>query len=285
MPVSTINVVDAGLVTRNVNALPGLGTAADDASLPVAQSTEGKAQTGSLTETAPATDTASSGLNGRLQRIAQRITSLIALIPASLGTKSAATSLAVALSTEDAATIGSLTETAPGTDTASSGLNGRLQRIAQRLTTLIGFTGTFGAITAGRAVLYDSSGAAIDQTATINVAQDTATVKNGATSLTPKFAAIAASSSGANTVVALVSSKKLRILGYVLTGNGAVNAKWVSHATTSTATGLIYIAAAGGGAAAPFNPVGWFETVAGEALDLNLSGATAVGGHLVYIEV
>lgn len=40
---------------------------------------------GSLTETAPATDTASSGLNGRLQRIAQRLTSLIALLPASLG--------------------------------------------------------------------------------------------------------------------------------------------------------------------------------------------------------
>lgn len=34
-------------------------------------------KTGSLTETAPTTDTASSGLNGRLQRIAQRITSLI----------------------------------------------------------------------------------------------------------------------------------------------------------------------------------------------------------------
>ena len=34
-------------------------------------------KTGSLTEAAPATDTASSGLNGRLQRIAQRITSLI----------------------------------------------------------------------------------------------------------------------------------------------------------------------------------------------------------------
>lgn len=53
------------------------------------------AQIGSLTETAPATDTASSGLNGRLQRIAQRITSLIALIPASLGRKSSALSLAV----------------------------------------------------------------------------------------------------------------------------------------------------------------------------------------------
>lgn len=33
--------------------------------------------------------------------------------------------------------IGPVTETAPATDTASSGLNGRLQRIAQRLTTLI----------------------------------------------------------------------------------------------------------------------------------------------------
>lgn len=40
---------------------------------------------GALTESAPGTDTASSGLNGRLQRIAQRITSLIALLPTSLG--------------------------------------------------------------------------------------------------------------------------------------------------------------------------------------------------------
>ncbi len=38
--------------------------------------------------------------------------------------------------------IGSLTETAPTTDTASSGLNGRLQRIAQKQTTLEGTDGT-----------------------------------------------------------------------------------------------------------------------------------------------
>lgn len=43
--------------------------------------------------------------------------------------------------------LGDLTETAPSTDTASSGLNGRLQRIAQRLTTLIGFyANNFGSI-------------------------------------------------------------------------------------------------------------------------------------------
>ncbi len=64
--------------------MPSLGTAADAGSIPVAWSTEGKALTGALTETAPASDTASSGLNGRLQRIAQRLTSLIALFPSAL---------------------------------------------------------------------------------------------------------------------------------------------------------------------------------------------------------
>jgi hypothetical protein len=41
-------------------------------------------KSGALTETAPSTDTASSGLNGRLQRIAQRLSSLIALLPTAL---------------------------------------------------------------------------------------------------------------------------------------------------------------------------------------------------------
>lgn len=55
---------------------------------------------GSVTETAPATDTASSGHNGRLQRIAQRITSLIALLPASLGQKAMSASLAVTVASD-----------------------------------------------------------------------------------------------------------------------------------------------------------------------------------------
>lgn len=64
-------------------------------------------------------------------------------ITAPLGRKADAASVSVGISTEDAALVGALTETAPTTDTASSGLNGRLQRIAQRLTSLIGsgFTG------------------------------------------------------------------------------------------------------------------------------------------------
>lgn len=68
--------------------------------------TEQQTQTtaiGSLTETAPATDTASSGLNGRLQRIAQRLTSLIALFPSSIGTKASAASLSVVLASDQVA--------------------------------------------------------------------------------------------------------------------------------------------------------------------------------------
>lgn len=66
--------------------------------LPTGAATEATldARTGALTETAPATDTASSGINGRLQRIAQRLTSLIGLLPASLGPKPGAASLSVA---------------------------------------------------------------------------------------------------------------------------------------------------------------------------------------------
>jgi hypothetical protein len=58
---------------------------------------------GAVTETAPATDTASSGLNGRLQRIAQRLTSLIALLPTSLGQKTMANGLAVTIASDQSA--------------------------------------------------------------------------------------------------------------------------------------------------------------------------------------
>lgn len=87
---------------------------------------------GSLTETAPATDTASSGLNGRMQRVAQRITSLIGLLPTSLGQKTMANSLGVTLASDqssiptiavDATATGSITTrnlVPAGTATAGS---------------------------------------------------------------------------------------------------------------------------------------------------------------------
>lgn len=132
--VDTVGLVDYQIIKT---AVGGDGVAVwvedvDGSRFPV-----GGAQIGATNEAAPGTDTAASGLNGRLQRIAQRLTSLIALLPASLGAKAEAASFAVTASTEDVARIGATNEAAPGTDTAVSGLNGRLQRIAQRLTSLI----------------------------------------------------------------------------------------------------------------------------------------------------
>lgn len=117
---------------------------------------------GATNEAAPASDTAAAALNGRAQRIAQRLTSLIALIPASLGSKADAASLAVTRSTEDKAATGAVTETAPATDTASSGLNGRLQRVAQHLTSLLArFPAALGAGGGLKTELYDAAGVAL----------------------------------------------------------------------------------------------------------------------------
>lgn len=52
-----------------------------------------------------------------------------------------------------AAKLGSVTETAPATDTASSGLNGRLQRVAQRLTSLLSYGGSLAAAIGSGAIL------------------------------------------------------------------------------------------------------------------------------------
>lgn len=119
----------------------------------------------------------------------------------------------------------------------------------------------------------------------VSASLETNTIYDGTTALTPKFAAIAASSSGNNTIVAAVTSKKIRVLAYNLIGNGAVNAKFQTGAGGTDLTGLKYIAAAGGGICAPYCSVGWFETASGALLNLNLSGAVAVGGEIVYVEV
>lgn len=106
----------------------------------------------------------------------------------------------------------------------------------------------------------------------------------------PITVAIAASSSGANEIVAAAAGFKYRVLGFILSFSGSVNAKWQSGSTDLT--GLFY-GAAGVLAFSPDSPQptsqpiapGQFTTAAGQALNLNLSGATAVGGYVVYEKV
>ena len=86
-----------------------------------------------------------------------------------------------------------------------------------------------------------------------------------------------------NTIIAAVTGKKLRVLAYVLVVTGAATARFESATAGTALTGQMSLAA-NGGIAAPFNPAGWFETVAGELLNLELS-ANGADGHLIYQEI
>lgn len=112
---------------------------------------------------------------------------------------------------------------------------------------------------------------------------ETSQMSNVGTIVTPKFASISVSSSGDNTIVAAVTSKKLRVLAYVIVSDGTVAAKWRSSTTTDL-TGAMSLLASSGVSTA-YSPVGHFETAAGEALTLNLSAAIGARGHLTYLEI
>jgi len=104
----------------------------------------------------------------------------------------------------------------------------------------------------------------------------------------PKFAAIAAATSGNNTLVGLVSGKKIRVLALFILAGAAGNIYFESTAGGTVifggSTNKIQLAA-NGGFVLPFNPVGWFETVVGELLNMNASSTGPFSGGLVYVEI
>lgn len=113
----------------------------------------------------------------------------------------------------------------------------------------------------------------------------TSSLYNGETPLLPKFAKIDAASSGNNTVVAAVTGKKIRVLACFLIMTGtAVTIRFESGADGTALTGQM-TPSQGGGFVLPFNPVGWFETAAGDLLNLELGGAQSVDGSVTYVEV
>lgn len=140
-----IPVKNANGDTVNVELPLAPGRAAAAASRPVALSNEDFAVIGGLTETAPATDTASSGLNGRMQRVAQRLTSLIALLPTTIGGKTGVASLGVTLASDDPAvvTLGATTGAAVITD-ANGTVQQYLRGLVKRWVDALG-TGTAAA--------------------------------------------------------------------------------------------------------------------------------------------
>ncbi len=99
------------------------------------------------------------------------------------------------------------------------------------------------------------------------------------------YAAISASSSGDNTIVAAVGNRKIRVMNYTLIAAGDVSVTWKSGSTAIS--GAMALTTNGGmapsaGSAGTNGLDGVLETAGGSALVLNLSAAVSVGGHIRY---
>ena len=98
---------------------------------------------------------------------------------------------------------------------------------------------------------------------------------------------ISAAASGSNTVVPGQGGRRIRVLGFLLSGAGAVNVQWQDGAANNL-SGVLSIAAAGGQLTAPIAPpiVGsgqyWMIGGLSQSLVLNLSAAVSVGGLLAF---
>lgn len=84
------------------------------------------------------------------------------------------------------------------------------------------------------------------------------------------------------TVVAAVSGKRIRVLSFFLVAVTAVTVRFESTSGGDALTGVMSLGATG--VLTPgFNPLGHFETVAGELLNMELGGTVQVSGALTYV--
>lgn len=99
----------------------------------------------------------------------------------------------------------------------------------------------------------------------------------------PTTTPIANAATGA--VVSARSGFAIRVLAWSFSWSGTTNLKWQSSGGPTDLTGLFYGVAnsqfSSGGLGLDQNR-GHFQTLSGEALNLNNSGSVAVGGHVVW---
>lgn len=110
-------------------------------------------------------------------------------------------------------------------------------------------------------------------------------------------AKIAVATMGQNQIVAGIAGQKFRVLAFVLSFSGTVNAKWCTNPGSASPAGAVeadlsglFYGAAGLAALNPPIPTAHrqpqvpnhFVTNVGDDLALNLSAGTAVGGYVIY---
>lgn len=129
----------------------------------------------------------------------------------------------------------------------------------------------------------DSSGANLVGSVAISATHVYDDLAGGQALAEVKFASVDVAASGNTQIVAAVTGKNIRVLNYVLVASGGANTVTWRSATAGPVTGGMGLAANGGVSAE--SQFGLFQTTAGEALQINLSAATSVDGHITYIEV
>ena len=228
---------------------------------------------------AAATQGSTGSVSAKLRTVTSQLNSIDAGIPAALGATTMSAAMPVTIATDDAR-IGIVTETAPASDTASSGLNGRLQRIAQNLTTLntsvnaaANYEATKDAAVPTRLV---AMGARIGANADA-VAQGAATV------------AINVSSATTTQLVALSGTTKIYVTGLTVVAGGTGNITFVYGTGTNCGTGTTSLSGAiplianaglsiGGGLGAVL------MVPAGQALCVTTSAAVQMSGFVTYAQ-
>lgn len=128
----------------------------------------------------------------------------------------------------------------------------------------------------------------VESTGTITlvggVPDATGIVNQAGTDRTVKYAVIDVATSGNNTLVAAVASRKIRVLSAFMVASAAVTVRFQSGAAGTALSGQMVLAA-NSGFVLPYNPHGWSETAVNTLLNLELSAAVSVDGMLTYAEV
>lgn len=95
----------------------------------------------------------------------------------------------------------------------------------------------------------------------------------------PNFAIVSSALASNVEVVAAVAGKKIRVISFTIV---STSANVVTFRSANTAKTGAMALAANGTLSVAFSPVGHFETVAGEALNILLGSAAQVSGILTY---
>jgi hypothetical protein len=90
--------------------------------------------------------------------------------------------------------------------------------------------------------------------------------------------------SASGTLVVGVAGRKIVVLSFYFVCSSAVNVKFQTSTGSIDISGPAYCIA-NGGVVNAFNAGGWFQTLVGDSLLINLSSGVAIGGSLSYILV